>query len=143
MWWTYKMNKSVLMKKSRSVLLPVLLIFLIFNSFFLLAGNFLIRWGLNNSVLIIANLLFFAITLVAFFMQQKALKNSNPNVFVRSVMGGMMIKMAICIVAVFVYAFAFKESFNKRTIIAAMFLYLIYLAAEVLVATKLNKQSNA
>jgi cation transporter-like permease len=91
----------------------------------------------------VANLLFFAITLIAFFMQQKALKNSNPNVFVRSVMGGMMIKMAICIVAVFVYAFAFKESFNKRTILAAMFLYLIYLAAEVLVATKLNKQINA
>lgn len=131
------------MKKSRSVLLPVLLIFLIFNSFFLLAVNFLTKWGLNNSVLIIANLLFFSITLVAFFMQQKALKNSNPNVFVRSVMGGMMIKMAICIVAVFVYAFAFKESFNKRTILAAMFLYLIYLAAEVLVATKLNKQINA
>ena len=131
------------MKKSRSVLLPVLLIFLIFNSFFLLAGNVLTKWGLNNSVLIIANILFFAITLVAFFMQQKALKNSNPNVFVRSVMGGMMIKMGICIVAVFVYAFAFKESFNKRTILVAMFLYLIYLAAEVLVATKLNKQINA
>ena len=131
------------MKKSRSVLLPVLLIFLIFNSFFLLAVNFLTKWGLNNSVLIIANLLFFSITLVAFFMQQKALKNSNPNVFVRSVMGGMMIKMGLCIVAVFVYAFAFKESFNKRTILAAMFLYLIYLAAEVLVATKLNKQINA
>ncbi len=131
------------MKKSRSVLLPVVLIYIVFNSFFLLAENFLAKWDLNNSVLIIANLLFFAITLVAFFMQQKALKNSNPNVFVRSVMGGMMIKMGICIVAVFVYAFAFKESFNKRTILAAMFLYLIYLAAEVLVATKLNKQSNA
>ncbi len=131
------------MKKSRSVLLPVILIYIMFNSFFLLAVNFLTKWGLNNTVLIIANLLFFTITLIAFFMQQKALKNSNPNVFVRSVMGGMMIKMGICIVAVFIYAFLFKESFNKRTILAAMFLYLIYLAAEVLVATKLNKQSNA
>lgn len=124
-------------------MLPVVLIYILFNSFFLFAGSFLTKWGLNNSVLIIANLLFFAITLVAFFMQQKALKNNNPNVFVRSVMGGMMIKMGICIVAVFVYAFLFKEFFNKRTILAAMFLYLIYLAAEVLVATKLNKQSNA
>jgi len=131
------------MKKLRSVLAPVVLIFILFNSFFVFAEKFLTKWGLNNSVLIIANLLFFAITLIAFFMQQKALKNSNPNVFVRSVMGGMMIKMAICIVAVFVYAFAFKENFNKRTILAAMFLYLIYLAAEVLVATKLNKQTNA
>ena len=131
------------MKKSRSVLLPVVLIYIMFNSFFLLAVNFLTKWGLNNTVLIIANLLFFTITLIAFFMQQKALKNSNPNVFVRSVMGGMMIKMGICIVGVFIYAFLFKESFNKRTILAAMFLYLIYLAAEVLVATKLNKQSNA
>jgi len=143
MWLTNSYLQKILMKKLRSVLAPVVLIFILFNSFFVFAEKFLTKWGLNNSVLIIANLLFFAITLIAFFMQQKALKNSNPNVFVRSVMGGMMIKMAICIVAVFVYAFAFKENFNKRTILAAMFLYLIYLAAEVLVATKLNKQTNA
>lgn len=131
------------MKKKFELLGPVILLFTLLNSFFLLGEKILVKWGLDSFVLMVANLLFFAITLIAFFMQQKALKNSNPNVFVRSVMGGMMIKMGICIVAVFVYALAFKESFNKRTILAAMFLYLIYLAAEVLVATKLNKQTNA
>lgn len=131
------------MKKRFDLLGPVILLFILLNSFFLLGEKILAKWGLDGFVLMIANLLFFAITLISYFMQQKALKNSNPNVFVRSVMGGMMIKMAICIVAVFVYAFVFKESFNKRTIFAAMFLYLIYLVAEVLVATKLNKQTNA
>lgn len=127
------------MKKRFGLLGPVILLFTLLNSFFLFGEKILAKWGLDGLVLMIANLLFFAITLIAFFMQKRALKNSNPNVFVRSVMGGMMIKMAICIVAVFVYAFAFKESFNKRTILAAMFLYLIYLVAEVKVATKLNK----
>ena len=131
------------MKKRFGLLGPVILLFTLLNLFFLLGEKILAKWGLDGFVLMIANLLLFAITLIAYFMQQKALKNSNPNVFVRSVMGGMMIKMAICIVAVFVYAVAFKESFNKRTVFAAMFLYLIYLVAEVIVATKLNKQTNA
>ena len=131
------------MKKRFDLLGSVILLFTLLNSFFLLGEKILANWGLNGLVLAIANLLFFTITLIVFFMQKKALKNLNPNVFVRSVMGGMMIKMAICIVAVFVYAVAFKESFNKRTVFAAMFLYLIYLVAEVIVATKLNKQTNA
>lgn len=120
-----------------------MLLFLLLNGFFLLGKSFLIKWGLDNAVLIIANLLFFAITILAFFMQLKAVKSSNPHVFVRSVMGGMMLKMLTCIVAVVIYAFAFKDEFTKRTIFAGMFVYLVYLAVEVSVATKLNKKNNA
>jgi high-affinity Fe2+/Pb2+ permease len=76
-------------------------------------------------------------------MQKKALKNANPNVFIRSVMAGMMIKMAICIIAVMIYALAFKNNFSKYSVFAAVFLYFIYLAVEVRAATKLNKQKNA
>jgi hypothetical protein len=57
-------------------------------------------------------------------------------------MGGMLIKMAICIVAVAIYAIAFKDNFNSNSILAAMFLYLVYLGVEVAVATKLNRQKN-
>jgi hypothetical protein len=75
-------------------------------------------------------------------MQKRASRNTNPNVFVRSVMGGTMIKMAVCIVAIAIYAFAFKSSFSKMSVFASMFLYLIYLAVEVSLATKLNKPKN-
>ena len=131
------------MRSRTKEVLPFVLIFLVFNNFFLFSKDLLAKWSLDNLVLIIANSLFFLINIVVYAMQKKALKNANPNVFIRSVMAGMMIKMAICIVAVMIYALAFKSSFSKYSVFAAMFLYLIYLAVEVRAATKLNKQRNA
>jgi uncharacterized membrane protein len=131
------------MKEKRKFLIPLLLIFIICNGFFISAKNLLLKWGLDNDVLIIANLLFCILTLITFFIQQKALHNANPNVFVRSVMGGMMIKMFACIIAIFVYWFSMKEKFSKATVIAAMVMYLIYLVAEVSLVTKLNRRKNA
>jgi len=124
-------------------LLPFIILFILFNNFFLFGKNILAKWGLDNLVLIIANSLFFIINIVAYAMQKKALKNANPNVFIRSVMAGIMIKMAICIIAVMIYALAFKNNFSKYSVFAAVFLYFIYLAVEVRAATKLNKQKNA
>ena len=131
------------MRSGTKEVLPFILIFIVFNNFFLFGKNFLAKWGLDHLVLIIANSLFFLINILVYAMQKKALKNANPNVFIRSVMAGMMVKMAICIIAIMIYALAFKNSFSKYTIFAVMFLYFIYLAVEVRAATKLNKRRNA
>jgi hypothetical protein len=131
------------MRSGTKEVLPFILIFIVFNNFFLFGKNFLAKWGLDHLVLIIANSLFFLINILVYAMQKKALKNANPNVFIRSVMAGMMIKMAICIIAIMIYALAFKNTFSKYSVFAAMFLYFIYLAVEVRAATKLNKQRNA
>ena len=130
------------MKAKRNVLLPLLLVFIICNGFFLSAKILLVKWGIDGNVLIIANSLFLIVSLITFFMQQKALQNSNPNVFIRSVMAGMMIKMFVCIIAVFIYWLLMKDKFSKFTVFAAMILYLIYLAVEVRLVTKLNRQKN-
>ena len=131
------------MKNRFLELLPFILLFISFTNIFLLGKNWLAKYGLDHLVLIIANSLFFIISILAYFMQKRALKNSNPNVYIRSVMAGMMIKMAICIIAVIVYVLAFRNSFSKMSVFAAMFLYLLYLAVEVKLATKLNKHKNA
>jgi len=131
------------MKTRSKELLPFILLFIVFNNFFLLGKNWLARYGLDHLVLIIANSLFFVISILAYFMQKRALKNSNPNVYVRSVMGGMMIKMAICIIAVAIYVIALKDNYSKMSVFAAMFLYLIYLGVEVKLATKLNTRKDA
>ena len=130
------------MRSGTKEILPFVLIFIVFNNFFLFSKDLLAKWHLDNLVLIIANSLFFLINIVVYALQKKASKNTNPNVFIRSVMAGMMIKMAICIVAVMIYSLAFKSSFSKYSVFAAMVLYFIYLAVEVRAATKLNKQRN-
>jgi hypothetical protein len=131
------------MKNQGKELLPLILLFIIFNNFFLFGKAWLAKHGLDNLVLIVANSLFFVVSLLVYQMQKKAAKNPNPNVFVRSVMGGTMIKMAVCAIAIGVYVFAFRNVFSKWSVFAAMFLYLIYLAVEVKMATKLNKKKDA
>ena len=131
------------MKAKRNLLLPLLLVFIICNGFFISAKTLLAKWGIDNGVLIIANSLFLLLALITFFVQQKALQNKNPNVFVRSVMAGMMIKMFSCIIAIFVYWFLMKDKFSKASVGAAMLVYLIYLVVEVKMITKLNRQKNA
>jgi hypothetical protein len=131
------------MKAKRNVLLPLLLVFIVCNGFFISAASLLAKWGIDNAVLIIANSLFLILSLITFFIQQKALLNSNPNVFIRSVMAGMMIKMFVCVIGVFIYWLLMKDKFNKATVIAALFVYFIYLAVEVSLVTKLNRQKNA
>ena len=131
------------MKAKRNLLLPLLLVFIICIGFFISAKVLLAKWGIDNGVLIIANSLFLLLALITFFVQQKALQNKNPNVFVRSVMAGMMIKMFSCIIAIFVYWFVMKDKFSKASVVAAMLVYLIYLVVEVKMITKLNRQKNA
>ena len=131
------------MNTDRKMLLPLLLVFLVLNGVFLSGKNLLAKWHIDNYVMIVANCILLLTALATFKMQQKALKNKNPNVFIRSVMGSMMIKMFVVIVAIMIYRFSMPKEFSKISVFAAMILYLVYLAVEVKVLLKLNKSANA
>jgi hypothetical protein len=131
------------MNSQKKLVLPLFIIFLLFSTSFLVSKALLAKWGIDYAVLIIANLLFFVVSLGVFFMQKKALSNTNPNVFIRSVMAGMLIKMGVCVFAIIVYRLIAGNSVSKISVFAAMFLYLLYLAVEVRVIMKLNREKNA
>ncbi|MES2431853.1 MAG: hypothetical protein V4556_13045 [Bacteroidota bacterium] len=130
------------MNTNKKLLLPLILVFVILNAFFISGKHLLSKWNIDNNVLIVANCLFLLIALVTFSLQKKALQNKNPNVFIRSIMGSVMIKMFVVLVAIGIYRFAFPAQFSKISVFVAMFIYLIYLAVEVKVILKLNKSSN-
>jgi len=120
-------------------------LFLVFNLTILILyaiRGILAQWGIDLTILNIANCIFFLLSVLTFFMQRKALENSNPNVFVRSVMGGMLIKMFVIISVVIAYRLIAGNSVSKVSVFSAMFLYLLYLGVEVAVITKLNRQKN-
>lgn len=131
------------MNPQRKVFLPLVIIFLIINAFLLTSRSLLAKWNMDREVLIGANVLFFIMSLLVFIMQKKALTNTNPHVFVRSVMGGMIIKMLVCIVAVVIYVVTAGKAYNKAAVFASLFLYLIYLTIEVGAIMKLNKRRDA
>jgi hypothetical protein len=122
---------------------PLFIVFILLTILFFSIKPLLEKYGLDRNVLLIANILFFILGIITFIIQQKALQNSNPNVFIRSVMNVMMIKMFVCIIAVLIYVLSMKDSYSRASIFAGVFLYFVYLIIEVNVLLKLNNQKNA
>ena len=130
-------------KHTRKQLLPLVLLFVIFNGFFLSAASLLAKWGLDAYVLTVANTIFLLISIGGLKLQERALIHTNPNVFIRSVLAGVMLRMGVVIIAVIAYRLLAKDSFSKVTVFAAMILYLIYLFIEVKQLTKIIRSGNA
>lgn len=99
--------------------------------------------GIDYRVVMGSNVLFFLISLLVFRMQFMAMQKSNPNVFIRSVMSGMIVKVFGCVIAVVAYYFLSKSAFNKPAVYLAMVIYIIYLVVEVRTVMKLNRSKNA
>jgi len=123
--------------------LPLVITFL-FLTVLSIAGNFFLAdKGINYLVVMGGNCLFFLVSLFVFRMQYVAMYNSNPNVFIRTVISGMIIKMFACVIGVVAYYFISKDAFNKPAVYISMCIYIVYLVVEVRTVMKLNKTKNA
>ena len=124
-------------------IVPLFIVFIFFSILFLLSAPILAKFGLDKNVLLITNALLLILGMITFYIQYKALQNSNPNVFIRSVMSVMMIKMFACVIAVLLYVLSNRDGYSKASIFAGVILYFVYLAVEVKLMLKLNNQKNA
>ena len=131
------MNPAVL------VLRPLVITFLFLTGVFLLLKLFFGQWNIGTEVILIANCLFFLVSLLVFRIQAKAMADKNPQVFVRSIMVGMMIKMGVVVAAVAGYVLPNVKGFSRPAVYISLLLYIVYLAVEVAAVTKLNKRKNA
>ena len=128
------------MRRNRSPLLPLIILFILLNALFLTGKNFLERSGFDQSVLIIGNLILFAATLMSFVFARRGLRSENPQAFVRSVYMSIMIKLFICVIAAVIYIFLFRKNLNRPALFTCMGLYLVYTFIEVSVLTKTLKK---
>ena len=119
---------------------PLLLIFIIINALFLTGRTWLSQWDVNVDVLIIGNLILFVATAVSFYLFTRSFSSKNPHAVVRTVYSGVLSKMVICLVAVFIYISIAGKGVDKAGIIGCMFLYLLYTTLEVAILMKLSKQ---
>jgi hypothetical protein len=125
------------------VLFPLFITFVVCIVLIFAANIFFADGRVDYVVMTGASCLFFLMSLVVFRMQYRAMYNSNPNVFIRSVMSGMIIKIFVCLAAVVGYYFLSGKSFNKPAVYFSMVIYMIFLVVEVKSIMKLNKQKNA
>jgi hypothetical protein len=129
------MNKTV----ARSFR-PIMLIFIVTTALFLTSRARLSQWDIDVDVLIIGNLVLFAAAAISFFLFTRSMNSKNPQAIVRTVYSGVLSKMMICLVAVFIYISIVGKGVNKAGIFGCMFLYLIYTTIEVITLMKLSKQ---
>lgn len=122
---------------------PLFILFGIITALVFILKDFLTNHNINTHVLLAANSLFLVINIIVFLFQKKALGHTNPNVFVRSVIAGMMVKMFACAIAVIIYVLSMDGDYNKKSVFIALFIYLIYLAAEVAILMRQNSRKNA
>ncbi len=124
-------------------LLPLVITFFILSVIIVLAMFLYASHEINYLMVMIGNGLFFLISLFVFRLQYMAMYNINPNVFIRSVIGGMLIKVIACVILVVAYYFISGAAFNKPAVYLSMVIYIVYLVVEVGTIMKLNKTKNA
>ena len=121
------------------LLFPTLLLFVTISLIFMVAATFWENIGVDHWVVLISNLLLYIISAITVWMHLQAIKNPNPNVFTRSVMGGTVLKLFVLGVAVMIYLVIAGSKKNVYSIFIGMFLYMIYTAFDVKAALQLNK----
>lgn len=127
-------------KQIRGSLSVFVLVFLVFN-FLVIFHVFPAGWKMDKMVLLIGNCLLFGVTYLSFLLHIKGLRDPNPHVFVRTMVGSLLIKMLICLVAVMIYAMASGGAINRNGILACFVLYLLYTILEVRVLQRLYRAS--
>ena len=126
-------------KKTKSIFFSLITIGIIT----FLISSYLNKYHIDPLVIQSANVFFFFITILSMLMQMSAMNHKNPNVFIRSVMGGLFIKMVLTALALVIYFVASGKNFNTKAVFVSLFLYLVYLGIEVATMISLNKPKNA
>ncbi len=120
----------------------MIFIFVSVNALCVIFNEKLNAIGINHLVVQGANLLLFLLMFVSAYLHFKALRNSNPHAFLRSVMGATVIKMFVIAGATFIYLFVAGEHRNVYAVLIGMGLYIVYTIVELRGLFRMNKQSN-
>ena len=127
-------------KENRRLFLPLIILFAVLNGFFITGKSWLTKYGINQEVLIVGNLILFAVSIVSLYFLVTGFLHRNVQVFFRSVYGSLMIKMFVCAAAVVIYALVNRDTFNKPALYICMALYFVYSFIEVRMIFRLLKQ---
>lgn len=127
-------------KSVRRSFLPLILIFIITTALFITGRSALERWNIDQQVLLIGNLVLFAVTLLSFFFYTRSMDSKNPYAITRLMYGSTLLRMVACLVAVFIYVSIVGKGVNKGAIFGCLFLYFVYTGVEVAILMKMSKQ---
>lgn len=108
------------------LLLAYLIIWVILKA----GESFWNQLGVQLSVLHGAHLIIWLVTLFTYRMAARSFSNPNPQVSVRALMGGMLIKFLVIALAAFIYIVFVRKQVNLPALVGAALLYVIYTVLE-------------
>lgn len=120
-------------------LLPLTLIFIFTNGFFIAGKSLLGKWNISQPVVLIGNFILLLATIISFVLYWKSLQNDKVQVFLRMIYGGMFIKMMICLFTALIYIMIAQKEVNKGGIFVCMGLYFLYSFVEMSILMKVSK----
>lgn len=118
------------MKRKLSFFYVLLLAYLIIWVILKAGESIWNQLGVQLSVLHGAHLILWLVTLFTYRMAARSFSNPNPQVSVRALMGGMLIKFLVIALAAFIYIFFVRKQVNLPALAGAALLYVIYTVLE-------------
>ncbi|MFC0772849.1 hypothetical protein [Terrimonas alba] len=122
------------------LLRPMILVFILLNGFFIVGRSWLEKKGIDQEVLIIGNLVLFAVSILTFWLTCRSLKSDNTHVFVRALYTGFIVKFFAIALAAFIYILLAEQNLNKPALFCMMGLYIVYSTIEVNTLLRILKQ---
>ena len=127
--------------ESRKALFPLLLFFIVVNGLLLVFQGQLRAAGLDTGVLLVANLILFALFFISLWMHLRSMANSSTHVFMRNMYSGMLLKLFGGALAAFIYMYLNRNNVNKPALFGAMALYVLYTIIELRSVLKQSKSN--
>jgi hypothetical protein len=120
------------------LLYPIIRLFIFVASIIQIGEQTLIKYKFVPTVIMSANLLLFALTLVGLLSLISAAKDPNPNVLVRTVMAFMGFRLIGLAVIIVSYIKMSGAAISPRSVYAGFALYPLYTWLEIRLFLKLN-----
>lgn len=121
-------------------IIPIIIIFIIVTAISIIAKDWLIGQGIDPDVMLVGNITLFAVSILAWFINQRSVRSSNPQSSVRAMYGSFMVKFFVLAVAAFVYIMMTKKEVNKGGLMVCAGLYIIYAVFETRALMRLSKE---
>ncbi len=127
------------MKKEYGQLIrPMVIMFILINGAVIALQHKLENRNIKIDVVVVANLLLFAVSMLNIWFQVKSLRNPNSGAVIRGLMAGTFIKLFVLATATMIYLVAAGESRSVNAVFVGMALYIMYTWLEVRISLRLN-----
>jgi hypothetical protein len=102
----------------------------------------LTRWKIDYRVVMGANTLLFLLGIASLLLHMRALRNPNPQAFIRSIMLANVIKIFGLAAAALIYISTSGKTTSSRAVFVGLFLYIIYTWVEKRATIQISKPKN-